>query len=218
VADRRTHNPEVAGSSPAPATKQKTTPLTPAQETFCQQVVLNGGDQSAAYRIAYPNSLKWKGNSIHVKASQLNATDKVQIRIKELQAKVAELAEKKFEIDADYVLRRHHEIDTMDAADILDDDGDVLPIRQWPKVWRQSISGIEISELKAGKGDQDTLISVLKKIKWPDKIRNLELLGKHVSVNAYREQVGISDPKGRPLQSPTWELVPVAASPRESQG
>ncbi len=192
--------------------------LTAAQETFCQQVVLNGGDQSAAYRAAYPNSLKWKDKSVHVKASQLHATDKVQIRVRELQERVAQQAAEKFDIDADYVLRRHHEIDVMDVADILDDDGDILPIRQWPKVWRQSISGIEVSELTAGKGDQKTLIGLLKKIKWPDKIRNLELLGKHVSVNAYREQVGISDPKGKPLQSPTWELVPVAASPRESQG
>lgn len=31
--------------------------------------------------------------------------------------------------------------------------------------------------------------ALLKKIKWPDKIKNLELLGKHVSVQAFREQV-----------------------------
>lgn len=30
---------------------------------------------------------------------------------------------------------------------------------------------------------------LLKKIKWPDKIKNLELLGKHVTVQAFREQV-----------------------------
>jgi len=191
--------------------------LTPAKEIFCQQVVLNGWDQSAAYRVAYPNSQKWKDNSVHVKASQLMKTDKVRIRVEELKAKVAELAEKKFEIDADYVLRRHHEIDAMDVADIMDDDGNIKPIKEWPKPWRQSISGIEVTELTAGKSDQKTLIGVLKKIKFPDKIRNLELLGKHIYVNAYREQVGVTGANGEPIRA-TWELVTVAAGARESTG
>ncbi len=30
---------------------------------------------------------------------------------------------------------------------------------------------------------------MLKKIKWPDKIKNLEMLGKHVAVQAFRERV-----------------------------
>lgn len=31
--------------------------------------------------------------------------------------------------------------------------------------------------------------ALLKKIKWPDKVKNLELLGKHVSVQAFKEQM-----------------------------
>ncbi|CCK05649.1 Phage terminase small subunit [Cronobacter sakazakii 696] len=30
--------------------------------------------------------------------------------------------------------------------------------------------------------------ALLKKIKWPDKVKNLELLGKHISVMAFKEQ------------------------------
>lgn len=211
-AERRTHNPEVAGSIPAPATKSR--PLTPAVEAFCQAVVLNGGNKSEAFRIAYPNSLKWKDKSVNERASKLSKEAKVQSRVKELQEKLAEKAEKEFNVDADYVLRRHIEMDELDIADILDDDGDIMPIRQWPKAWRQSISGIEVSELKAGKGDQETLCSVLKKIKWPDKVANLKALGSHVKVMAYREQIGISDPKGNPIHA-TWELAPVAAKKRD---
>lgn len=175
-------------------------PLTPQQEKFCQQVVLNGGDKSAAYRAAYPKSLKNKDESVNSMASRLYASVKVASRCAELQTKLAEKAEKDFGVDADYVLRRHVEIDALDVADILDDDGDIMPIRQWPKSWRQSISGIEMSELKAGKGDQETLMSVLKKIKWPDKVVNLKAMGTHVKVMAYREQLGISDPKGDTLK------------------
>jgi phage terminase small subunit len=174
-------------------------PLTPQQEAFCQQVVLNGGDKSAAYRKAYPKSLKNKDESINSMASRLFANIKVASRVKELQTKAAELAERKFSVDAEYILRRLHEVDVMDVADILYEDGAIKPIIEWPPAWRQNISAIEVTELNAGRDDQKTLVGVLKKIKWPDKTRNRELLGKHVMVNAFRDQVGISDPQGKPL-------------------
>jgi phage terminase small subunit len=159
-------------------------PLTPQQEAFCQEVVLNGGDKSAAYRKAYSSALKWKDNSVHNKASLLHSNAKVQQRIKELQAKVAQIAEKKFAVDAEYVLKRHYEMDVMDVADILDDDGGVLPVKKWPLVWRQSISGIDVSEIFGGSGNERSLLGLLKKIKWPDKVTNLKALGSHVSVKA----------------------------------
>ncbi|MFB5673255.1 hypothetical protein ACE41V_25520, partial [Shigella sonnei] len=31
--------------------------------------------------------------------------------------------------------------------------------------------------------------ALLKKIKWPDKVKNLELLGRHVSVQAFKDNV-----------------------------
>lgn len=187
-------------------------PLTRQEEAFCKEVVLNGGEKSAAYRKAFPIALKWKDNSVHNRASLLHSRAKVQQRIKELQAKLAETAEKEFAIDAEYVLRRLHEVDVMDVADILNSDGSVKPILEWPKIWRQNISSIEVSEMNAGKDDQKTLVGVLKKIKWPDKTRNRELLGKHVSVNAFRDQVGLSDPKGNPITVITTEMPATEAA------
>jgi len=71
----------------------------------------------------------------------------------------------------------------MDVLDILLANGELKPISQWPKVWRTTLSGMDVTEMA---GDAAGL---LKKIKWPDKIKNLELLGKHVAVQAFREQV-----------------------------
>lgn len=31
--------------------------------------------------------------------------------------------------------------------------------------------------------------TILKKIKWPDKLKNLELLGRHVDVQAFKDKV-----------------------------
>jgi len=33
------------------------------------------------------------------------------------------------------------------------------------------------------------MLGILKKIKWPDKVRNLELFGKHVTVQAFKDNV-----------------------------
>ena len=41
----------------------------------------------------------------------------------------------------------------------------------------------------------DDIMTVVKKIKWPDKLRNLELLGKHVDIKAWDgEQTGDNSP------------------------
>jgi phage terminase small subunit len=106
------------------------------------------------------------------------------------QAELAKRAERTG-IDADYVLRRLAEIDQLDVLDILTEGGDLKPVHDWPKVWRQSISGVDISAIASG----DTA-AVLKKIKWPDKLRNLELIGKHVGVKAFSEQIEVTDSTG----------------------
>ena len=90
--------------------------------------------------------------------------------------------EERTKIDADYILKRLVEIDQMDVLDIMDDDGNVKPLRDWPKIWRQYISNIETISMDDGEG-------WLKKIKWPDKVKNLELLGRHVSVGAFKDKV-----------------------------
>jgi phage terminase small subunit len=95
---------------------------------------------------------------------------------------------KRVQVDADYVLQRLTDIDQMDLAAIHGDDGKLLPIRQWPLIWRQMVKEVD---MKSGK------------VKFHDKLRALELIGKHVSVNAFRDQIGIGDPSGGPIQTNT---------------
>ena len=86
------------------------------------------------------------------------------------------------QIDAAYVLKRLVEIDQMDVLDIMDDQMKIRPVNEWPKVWRQYVVNLENLELSDGEG-------CFKKIKWPDKVKNLELLGKHVSVGAFKDRI-----------------------------
>lgn len=99
---------------------------------------------------------------------------------------------KRLKVDADYVLNRLVEIDQLDVIDILNDDLTLKPLSEWPKAWRLSLSGMDITEIGKATVDAQAAMAFLKKIKWPDKVRNLELLGKHVNVNAFKEQVEVN--------------------------
>lgn len=112
------------------------------------------------------------------------------------------------EADAFYVRKRLLEIDQMDVADILDDDGAFLPMKQWPKVWRTTISSVK----QTGTG---AVLSV--EIKWPDKLKNLELLGRHVDVSAWEERQKIEE-GGAPPLAITFEVAPAKADVQVTRG
>lgn len=182
------------------------------QEKFAQLCAC-GVIPSDAYREAYPKSKNWKDKTVWEKSSRLYNDGKVQARIAEL----VQAAAKRAEIDAAYVLKRLVEIDQMDVADILDDDGSVKAIARWPKIWRQYLSGMDLAEMYAGAGDDKQIVGVLKKIKWPDKVKNLELLGKHLNVGAFVEKIdmttkGESLNKGRSLDD-FYQEAHVSAKP-----
>ena len=167
--------------------------LKPKQEAFCNEYLIDLDATKAAIRAGY------SAKTASQLGFQLLQKTSVQQHLASLQAKRAA----RTAINADYVLNRLTEIDKMDIADILNDDGTLKPISSWPAVWRQSLSGMDISELFDGSGDERVLAGLLKKIKWPDKLKNLELLGKHVNIGAFKETVdnkhSFIGPDGKPL-------------------
>lgn len=149
------------------------TKLTDKQELFCREYLVDLNATQAAIRAGYSE------NTASEQGARLLVNVKVQNYIKELKQQRND----RNKIDADYVLKRLVEIDQMDILDILSSSGDFLPIKEWPKTWRTTLSGLDISII--GSGDSE---AIMKKIKWPDKTKNLELLGKHVSVQAFKEK------------------------------
>lgn len=149
--------------------------LNPKQIAFCEEYIIDLNATQAAIRAGY------SAKTAQAQASRLLTNVMVQTLVSELKADRSD----RTKINADYVLHRHHDIDQLDIIDILDDNHGLKPISDWPKAWRISVSGIEIAELFEGRGEDREHIGFLKKIKFPDKIKNLELLGKHVGVNAY---------------------------------
>lgn len=78
--------------------------LTDKEEAFCKAYVLNGGNQTEAWRAANPKS-RAKPETQHVKASIMYAQDKVKVRIEQLKAAMSEKAAKKFEITVEQRLK-----------------------------------------------------------------------------------------------------------------
>ncbi|EPP4478846.1 terminase small subunit [Salmonella enterica] len=167
------------------AHKRKSTqykPLTAMQEAYCQSYIQTPENQTQAAINA-----GFSPNTAAVKASVMMRDERIQKRIAELM----EERNKRMRVSADYVLMRLVEIDQMDVLDILNDDGSLKPIREWPKIWRTTLSGFDLSSTIMNM-DETTIETILKKIKWPDKVKNLELIGKHVDVNAFKERLEVS--------------------------
>ena len=153
--------------------------LTPKQQRFVEEYLIDLNATQAAIRAGYSEK-----TAKSIGQENLTKPD-IAKAIQEAQNKRTEQTQ----IDSAYVLKRLVEIDQMDVLDIMDDDGNVKPLRDWPKIWRQYISNIETISMDDGEG-------WLKKIKWPDKVKNLELLGKHVSVGAFKDKIEHTGPNG----------------------
>lgn len=161
--------------------------ITTQQQLFCREYLKDHDAKKAGLRAGYSHSTatqlcpKWvNSDKSKCPARYYHVWEYIRAETKRL------VAESK--IDAIYVLNQIQEIHEMDVADILDDDCNILPIPKWPIIWRRMISGIKISEVKNSKG---VVESIIKDFKWPDKIKNLELMGKHANVNAFLEKVEI---------------------------
>ncbi|HFX6226464.1 TPA: terminase small subunit [Acinetobacter nosocomialis] len=145
-------------------------------ELFCHEYLKTLSSQAAGEAVGYKTRQH---------AWDVLQRDEVQERIAYLNGQRL----KRVDVNADYVLKRLVEIDQMDVLDIMDDNYAFKPISEWPPIWRQYVSNIENIEEFDGHGEDKTQVGWLKKIKWPDKVKNLELLGKHIAIGAFKESV-----------------------------
>ncbi|EIU7095337.1 terminase small subunit [Pseudomonas aeruginosa] len=176
--------------------------LTAKQRRFVAEYLLDLNATQAAIRAGYSkNRASEIGYQLLQKPGITSA----------IQAAMKERAERT-QIDADYVLRRMIEIDQMDLLDIMTDAMELKPVSQWPRVWRQYLSGFDLAEMFEGKGDSRAAVGILKKIKWPDKVKNLELLGRHHGV--FTDKFEHSGPGGGPI--PTMPTMIELVAPGES--
>lgn len=161
---------------PAPA-------LNVRQQRFVEEYLVDLNATAAYRRAGYTAT----GNAAEVNAARLLRHAQVQIAIGAAQAERLE----RTRVDADWVLARLSQETTADLADLYDETGRVKPIRQWPLIWRQGlVAGIESFPEKIGEDeDGKPIYGTAYRIKLASRDKRLEMLGKHVYVSAFREQV-----------------------------
>lgn len=154
---------------------QSTRPLNEQMVRYCEEYVKNPDDQTACAIAA-----GYSPDTAVNQASRLMADQRIKDRIAHLR----QARSRRTKIDADTVLLKLSEMIEADVGDILDENGNIKPIKQWPAVWRKSVSGFDVMEMDEG-------AAVLKKVKLLDKVKILELIGRHVDVSAFRDKVEV---------------------------
>lgn len=152
--------------------------LTPKQARFVEHYLLDLNATQAAVRAGYSSrTANQQGPRLLENAAVLAAID---------AAKAARL--ERARIDADYVLQRLVDEVEADLADLYDENNCLKPVDQWPAIWRTGlIQGVATEELFDGHGEGRKQIGVRRKVRFSDRLRRLELIGRHIKVGAFQE-------------------------------
>lgn len=104
------------------------------------------------------------------------------------------------------VLERLLEEANADLADLYNEDGSLKPVKDWPAIWRKGlVAGIQVEELFAGEGDQRTKVGEVTKIKLSERLKRVELIGRHQNVSAFKDKIALD------VEAPLKELFRAVA-------
>lgn len=142
--------------------------LSPRQERFCQEYLKDLNGMQAALRAGYAQA------SARSQASDLLTRPHIQTEIARLNAERS----KRTGITTDWVLNRLREIASVDLGEMFNKTGGMKDIHDIPKSVRRSMAGIETVEMFSW-GEH---VGNTKKVKLNDKVRALELIGKHLAM------------------------------------
>ena len=95
------------------------------------------------------------------------------------------------EVTSERVIRETAMVAFADMAPIFNDDGSVRPFIEWPEHCRRAVAGMDIDELFEGVGDSREQVGITKKFRQWDKMKGLELLGKHLKM--WTDKVEVSE-------------------------
>jgi len=169
-------------------TKQK---LTPKQTLFVDEYLIDLNATQAAIRAGYsPKTAEVQGSRLLSNAKVAEAVD----------AKKIERSEKTG-VDASWVLERLALEVNADLADLYEDNGTLKPIHDWPEIWRKGlVSGIDVVQEYETVDGKKTHIGSVTKLKISERVKRIELIGKHVVVQAFNDKLELTGKGGGPIE------------------
>jgi len=151
---------------------------TPLRRRFVEEFVVDLDGKHAAIRAGFAM------RGAHVEGSRLLKVPEVQEAIVALKAERS----KRTGINADWLLRRLADEAEADLGDLYGDDGALKPIKDWPPIWRKGlVAGVDVEEIRSG----GAAVGIIRKVKLADRGKRLELIGRHIDVQAFRDRMDI---------------------------
>lgn len=156
----------------ASESKPKKRALTPKQERFCQEYLIDLNASQAALRAGYSPR-----NHVSIGA-QLLMNTYVQLKISELKS----AREAVTNVTAENVVREIASRASFDPSAIYGPDGKIMPMKDWPESCRRMLKSFD--QVETDEGLQIT------KVRWYDSSKPLELLGRHLGI--FRDRLEVS--------------------------
>lgn len=135
------------------------------RERFAHEYVVDRNGTQAAIRAGY------SAKTAHVQACRLLNDAKVSARIAELSKAI----EKRAAVSADWVVSELAKIARADPRKFFKPDGSLIPVHELDDDCAAALSAMEVVALG------DTHMSIHKIKRW-DRVRVLELIGKHIGM------------------------------------
>lgn len=166
----------------------KTKPLSPREQKFVEEYLLSLKPEAAGRKAGYAESTC--KSQIYTWTSESKCPAHKRHVFNAIQAAKAKRSEET-KIDANWVLTELKGMWEANLNDILCDDGTVKPVSEWPSAWLKQINGFEIAEIYEQQEQTRMHVGDLKKIKWIAREKILDMIAKHVDVQAFREKVEV---------------------------
>lgn len=146
--------------------------MTPRQSKFIAEYLLDLNATAAARRAGY------SAKDADVQGPRLLGNVGVKA---EIDAALKRRAER-VEVKADDILRELLRLAMVDLGGAYDKDGRLLPVHEMPVDVRRAIAGIKVFEEFEGTGQARVKVGEVREVKFWDKTKGLELLGKHLKL------------------------------------
>jgi phage terminase small subunit len=114
-----------------------------------------------------------------------------------IQAEIQKANDQRFQkldLDDQTILRRINNISDLDPRRMFDAKGNALDIPNFPEDVAKCISGFDFVTLYEGDGEQKHAFGQLRKIRFADRLKANELLGRHKKLFTDKVEHGLDDP------------------------
>lgn len=155
--------------------------LTDKRKAFTKEYLIDLNASKAAERAGYSKK------TAYAIANKLLKDPDVKV---EVQKAMDERAEKTG-VTAEKILKRLDDIGDLDIGEAYDKNGKLLSIKDMPVHVRKSISSIKVFEEFEGFGKDRISVGEVREVKFWDKIKSNELLGRHLKL--FAEQLEVTD-------------------------